>query len=654
MIAGPAAAQASTEPLPPNPFAGFESFRLANGLKVWYRHAPGAMLASMAVIVPYGRDQDPPGKEQTAHLLEHVLLSDRSGGSEAELIRELTARGGTFSGVTGPHYTLFPISIESAHAASGVQWLHDVIAPRVFHDDLVSRNRGPVAIEMEGRRRPLLRGIPGQLLDHPRMHPPGFWKREFGYAAHEERRADETVTLGRISARDVQRYYDTYYAPSAMTLVIIAGAPRAQLQEIIEGTFGALPWRPVPELAGAGNVRTKASTRFVHAVGRGTRITLAWRLPEIDGRDHLRLAFLEDLLRYRLTERLRNGEVKSVYGVSTSTELRGTAALFTIFIDVSPRDEMRVREIIGLELDRLRNATADSTAFYADRDVLSRSLRMEHASPAALRGWAMRRAWRPDLHDAFPDVGEYYATVGADSLAAFSARTFTHDRSITSIARPLPLPALLLALLAAAAGLLAVPLYRSAVFRPADMRSLRFVARLRQPAAVRIIITLGGAAAGIAALRLVVAVAHVAAERWVLVYDSFPLAAAATGVLIFLTTAAALAVTGSLPAKVLVFDDEIRLKSRTYRSLTIPASRVLSAFPARERRLARVRRPALVTRRTVAIELDDGSGYLLDVRDPEGLIAAVLDVARPTHAATAAVESAAAPGPGLEPATSAS
>lgn len=616
--AGPA------EPMPPNPFAGFEAFRLANGMKVWYRHSPGATLTSMAVIVPYGRDHDPPGKEQTAHLLEHVLLSDRAGRTEAELARELAARGGSFAGVTGPHYTLYPVHVESAHAVFGVQWLHDVIAPRLFPEDLVERNRQPVLIEMESRRRPLLRGAAATLLRRTGLRAPGFWEREFGYPAHEERGADEVATLSRITARDLRRFYDTYYAPSAMTLVVIGGMPSAALLPAIEETFGTLPWRPEPPPLQAARVRQGETGRFVHGPRGSTRLTRAFRIPEIDGRDALRLAFIEDMLRYRLNVRLRAGEVKSVYGVTTMSEIRGSAALFAISVEMAPQDEAVVRDAVQEEIDRIRNANGDTAAFYADRDVLGRMLRLEHASPGALRAWAMARAWRPDLFDGFPDVGEYYATAGPDSIAAFASRTLAAERSVTSIARPLPLHLALLLLLGAIAVAAAVRLYRRHAWVPADMNAIRFVARVRRPLAVRAVAWGVGAAALIVAGGLAVAALHLAAERWLLPQDAFALAVACALVLLFLLTLAALAVVGRMHATVLVFEDEIRIKSPTYRSEIIPGRDVRSARRLGHGTKLRLRRPApAAAAGAVVLEFADGSGHVLHVRHPDGLIQAV-------------------------------
>jgi predicted Zn-dependent peptidase len=619
----PLAGQA--EPLPPNPFGIFETVVLPNGLRVWYGHMPGATLTAMAVVVPYGRDQDPPGREQAAHFLEHVLLSDRGGATEAELVRELTARGGTFSGITGPHSTVYPLSIGNDQAAYGVEWLYGVVAPRAFAPEVVERNRAPVEVELGLRAAP--GGALAAWLNHRALHPPGFWEREFGYAAAEERRADQRRGLAAVTAADLRRYYETYYGPATMTLVVVTGRPRVELQHVVEGTFGMLPWRPPPPPVHA-SPRQQESRRVHWRAAGTTRLALRYRIETLDARDHLRLMLVEDLLRERLMRRLRTGSVKAVYSVGTMTEIRGPAAFFGVVADMDPAREALVRQVVEEELERLRAAGTDS-AFYADRDALARALRVEYASPGALRNWAAARLQRPGLHTAFPDIGEYYATVGPDSIGALAARLFVPANLVASTARPLPVHPLALALLAWLTIAAAVRLYRRLAFRPADMSGVRYVARLRAHPAVEAGVALVGAVTLLVLLRLAGAALHHAAEAWLLPAGSFTLLAGAAGTLLFGSAFGAIAVVGRRPRKVLVFEDEVRLKSATYRSLLIPARRVTGARIVEDRYGLRLRGAAPAAARSgVLLELADGTGWLLGVRDCPALQRAISDMVR--------------------------
>lgn len=72
-----------------NPFSGFETLFLSNGLKVWYKDMPEDPNVFIGVSVPVGRDHDPVGKEELAHFTEHMLFSDHMGRTEEEIKREV-------------------------------------------------------------------------------------------------------------------------------------------------------------------------------------------------------------------------------------------------------------------------------------------------------------------------------------------------------------------------------------------------------------------------------------------------------------------------------------------------------------------------------------------------------------------------------------
>lgn len=623
------------EPLPPNPFSAFESFRLPNGLKVWYGHMPGSTVTTMALVVPAGRDDDPPGREQAAHLLEHVLLSDRHGAAEADLARELTRRGGAHSAYTGATYTHFLVNIGSDEAAFGLRWLHDVVAPRTFGADLVERNRQPVAVELGARGGMRLPPLVHAYLRHPRLRPAGFWRREFALDAQEERGADQLAGLAAITPADVRAFYDTHYTPAQMTLVVVSGRSRPALQPVLDSTFALLPWRPGPERAPRLAPRAAESRSVRWHVAGGTRLSLRYRISGLSGRDDLRLAFVEDLLHHRLMERLRRGESKVVYGIATATVTRGSAAFFAIDADLAPPHEGAVRHAIETEIGRIARAVEDTVAFYADRDALARRLRIENASPAALRHWATDRFSGGGLHESFPDLGGYYATVGPDSIAALAGRLFVPENRISHVARPVPLPVWVLALLALTVAAGAVRLYRRATLRPARMGAVRFIARLRAPWPARL---LHGGMLALAALlagRVAFAALHIASSHWAAGLDSFVPLAAAGAALVFILTFGGLAAVGAFHRKVLVFDDEVRLKSATYRATIIPAALIRGVRPAASPAGLRLRRPVPPPAGAgVFLELVDGSGhYLRTARQAELLEAVRRLIPPPPHAA---------------------
>jgi predicted Zn-dependent peptidase len=616
-LAGPLPTLAG-EPLPPNPFAGFRTVTLPNGLRVWYAHLPGATMTAMAVVVPAGRDADPRGREQTAHLLEHVLLSDRAGGTEAELARELARRGGSHGGFTTPSATVFPLTIPAVSADWGVRWLYDVVTPRLFGDHDALRNRGPVALEIGARPPvPALRAL-RRLVDAPLLRPAPFWRREFGLDVPEERPSAASA-LFAISGRDLQDFYDTWYSPPAMTLVVVSALPPAALVPVISETFGTLPWRPPGGAPRAAALRSGESRRFGWTLrAASASVTVRYRFAALTDVEHLRVLFLEDLLRHRLMERLRRGDDKAVYAVDVSTVLRGGVGFLAITADVPPGREAEVQQVIGREIERIKLAHADS-AFVQDRDLLARRLRIDYGAPGALLAMAADR-FATGNHSSMPDLGAYYASVGPDSIAATAAALFAPENTILAVTRPLPLPAGTLASLALLTAVLATLAYRRRVLRPADMQRIRFVAHLRPHTATRLLGAVLGSLAMFVVGGLGIAAARFAHGAWLASVDSFVLHLVAAGTGIFLCTYVGFAVTGRVPRKVLVFDEEIRIKSPTYAAVVIPRSRICDVSFGHAP-VGRRRHPAGLppVGRGVCVGLDDGSVLFLQVARPDAL-----------------------------------
>jgi predicted Zn-dependent peptidase len=630
-LAAPLAAQdAAQDALPPDPFAAFETHTLGNGLRVWYRQWPGAFFAHLAVVVPAGRDADPPGREQLAHLLEHVLLSDRAGRTEKELARELEERGGRHGAFTTPRNTVFHVVLPAMHTDYGVRWLSDVIAPRNFGDDLARHSMYPVAVETGLARENSADRLLRAFIRHPTLRPTPFWLREFGLDVPEER-FTAPAALWSIGGTDLRAFYERWYTPPGLTLVIVGPAPWPAVEPTVSATFGTFPWRPPAPPHQEARLRQGASHRFAWTPGRATAsVAVHYRIPQPGALDQLRLAFIEDLLRHRLMQRLRRGDDKAIYAVAVTTILRGDAAALVITAETAAERVADVRAAIAAETARIANA-ADSTAFYRDRDLLSQRLRLDYASGAAILARTVDRFAGNPHFQTVPALGEYYASVGADSIAAAATRFLHPASTVVHVTRPLPLPWPLLLILALLPVRAATGLYRRLTLRPADMRTISYMTRIRPAATVRAATAAGATALVIGGTRAAIALAELAATSLLAPVDSFAIHAAAAGSLLFAATLAGLAITGAVPHKILVLATEVRLKSRTCRSIAIPAADIQNAdtLPG-----------------GVRLQLNDGSTRFLPVRDPAALHHAITAIAtRATATTTPAMAAGQAPCP---------
>ncbi|RMH11256.1 MAG: hypothetical protein D6701_15315, partial [Gemmatimonadetes bacterium] len=609
-----------------NPFAGFTTHALSNGVRVWFRELPGAADVSVSVGVPYGADQDPPGKEGTAHLLEHVLFSDHAGRSEQQIKDEIEGRGGRRNGITTWDHTWYYVTIGREHGTFAIEWLGRIVEPHRMDPELVDRNRRPVAVETNARPP----GVAERLrlwLSPSWLRAPGFWRREFGLASPDDRTYDRWTSLQNIQPEDLQRFYESYYAPGAMVVTIVGDLPEQEALETAERAFGSLPARPVERLERALSPRSEATRRFYWSAGASARYQRRFRIVRPSPDDELRLVFLERYLSRRLSQRLRYGERKAIYSLRVSYTRRGPAAHLSIDARVLPDALAFADSVVDQELGALAAGEVDPEEWERDRTAVVDAWRTETRTPENLVFWTYRPFWDPDTHLDFPDPIGFAEDLSLSSLSAFAAPLFAEQNEISWLTRPLPFDEALLAL--------AVAVWLWLVWRgagwllrtPVAMRDIRYVARLRYGLlyglGVGLVFTAGAVVLG----RLAYAGLERATLAWVLPLDDFALQAGAYGAMLAASAALLLAYLSLVPRKLLVFPDRILLKSLAYRSRVLEPGDIEFAAPARllgawrSRGLFGVRPLSLpLVRRGVLLQPTHGRALLLRTRDSAELL----------------------------------
>src|SRR5215471_19192583 len=100
--------------IPADPFGGFETIRLANGLKLWYKRTPDSTDTATGIVIPFGSDRDPAGKEGLAHFTEHMLFADH----RVVLSNKSSERSKTPGASTMASHFLITLSSSSTSAIS--------------------------------------------------------------------------------------------------------------------------------------------------------------------------------------------------------------------------------------------------------------------------------------------------------------------------------------------------------------------------------------------------------------------------------------------------------------------------------------------------------------------------------------------------------
>ncbi|MEK6303652.1 MAG: pitrilysin family protein [Acidobacteriota bacterium] len=564
-LAAPAFAQ--DQPQPPNPFAGFETIILANGLKVWYKRLPNDPNVSISVTVPYGSDQDPDGKEQLAHFTEHMLFSDHLGRTEEQIKREIDDRGGVRNGITFWDHTSYFVDIGKQHGLFALDWLYRILSPHEMDAAVVERQREPVAIEIWAKPRELFDWVEASYVNPSWLRPPDFWQKEFGLGA----RRDVYLyrSLHKITPDDLRWFYETYYSPSRMTLTVIGDLDRDAVLKKVGETFANLQQREAPTPPDTLRDPGRYSQTFYWAFLPNVMYTNRFKLYRPGAEQELSLIFLTRFLRKRLNDQLRFGDRKAVYGVQVDIARRGKAEVLSISGPIKESEFGFAREVIQREIEMLRAGSLSDAEFEADRSTLAQQLRVENSASKDLKLWVMTVFYDPAIHRDFPDLATAFEKISKAEVETFARDTLVRDRQVVQILYVFPLTQGVLVALSLVLLWLTIRVARRVLISPVDMARICYVARFQIALPFKIIaVTLLVALIAIVGRLLVFGYVWLG-DRFIVGIESFwlqwPLYALMGALTIFLLVL----VLAHLPRKLLLFDDRLVVKYLSYRSVAV-------------------------------------------------------------------------------------
>jgi predicted Zn-dependent peptidase len=626
LIAAQAPSEPAQVPEPANPFADIETRHLSNGLKLWYKRLPGEIV-SISVALPFGADQDPPGKEQLAHFTEHMLFSDQPGRSEEEIKREIEERGGVYNASVSADRSFYYVRIGKEHAGFALDWLYRIIAPHAMSETVVERQREPVALEVGARPRQLFDWLWALYINPPALRIPGFWAREFGMETLADRDYYPYASLYSITSDDLRQFYERYYVPSLMTLTVIGDLEQQSVSKGVTETFARLPQRPEPELSPPLSDPGRYRQTIAWAYRSDVYYDKRFKFYDLGGDQEVMLIFLSHLLNKRLNDRLRFGERKATYGLYVGIVKRERGAFLYINGGIKADEYEYARSVVESELEALRTGSLSESEFEMDRAAVSRQLRVANAAPEDLEGWVRRYFYDPRVHFDFPDLGSTFDDVTLRGVQSFVQENFPRDRQVLFVIHPHPLNQGVLVVLIIAIVWLTIHLAARRLTRPVDMTRIRYVARFRIPRLYFVIATLLAVVFLAVAGRLFVYGFELLSDRFLLRLDSFLLQWSAFGAMLALTVLLLLLLLAHIPRKLLLFDDRLLVKYLSYRSVAIPAGDVaelaLLRFPQvwLSRRLWRcvpltigLLSPGIYLRR------ERGAAYYFNVRDKNELL----------------------------------
>ena len=262
-------------------------WRAPSGLGLIALRDPAAPIVSYQTWYRVGSRHEQPGMTGMAHLFEHLMFGRTRTLAAGQLDLLIEACGGETNAATWVDWTFYRISVPADSLELAVRIEADRMHQLVLGAEELETERGVV---MNERRERVDDDVDGFLAEelfraafttHPYRWPTIGWMED----------------LEKLALPEVQRFYQTFYAPNNATLVVVGDVDEAHLLDLVAAHYGALAPATLPaetavtEPPAAGERRLQF-TRPVQA----DRLLIGWRSPGHGDADWPALDIIDKLL----------------------------------------------------------------------------------------------------------------------------------------------------------------------------------------------------------------------------------------------------------------------------------------------------------------------------------------------------------------------
>lgn len=287
---------------------------LANGLNVVIKENPRAPLAMVQVWYTVGGVDEPKEKLGISHVLEHMMFKGTIRVPDDELKLLNRRFGGSLNAFTSNNYTYYYQLYPKDYLDLALELEADRMSGLYLQQkDLTTE----IKVVMEERR---------QRTDD---NPQALAFEKFRYAAYPQNNYQNPVighmkNLQNIDLKDLQQWYQLWYAPNNATVVVVGDVNPQQTLLKIQRYFGDIPTKTLPARAQLSHP-THLGYRHVD-IENSTEVPnlyMAWNVPSLKTanieKDAYSLMLLKQILSGNLSARLNTELVQKQKILTTAS-----------------------------------------------------------------------------------------------------------------------------------------------------------------------------------------------------------------------------------------------------------------------------------------------------------------------------------------------
>ncbi|MGI9553827.1 MAG: M16 family metallopeptidase, partial [Thermodesulfobacteriota bacterium] len=220
----------------PSDISGVSRFVLDNGLTVILEENSSSPVTAVNVWVKTGSACEIEGEYGLAHVHEHMLFKGTKKRAVGEIAKTVEAGGGDINAFTSFDETVYFVISASRFLESTLDILADAMQNSTF--DPVELEKELEVVQEEIRRGD---DSPGRVLSQ-KMFSTAYDKHTYGLPIIGTQESVDSFTREKIL-----NFYNKWYTPQNMVLVIVGDFNSKNIIPTIEKTFGKLEKRELPE-----------------------------------------------------------------------------------------------------------------------------------------------------------------------------------------------------------------------------------------------------------------------------------------------------------------------------------------------------------------------------------------------------------------------
>lgn len=247
-------------------------YRLENGLKIIVREDHRSPTLVTQVWYKVGSTVEPAGLTGISHVLEHMMFKGTSKVPDGEFSRIVSMYGGEDNAFTTKDYTAYYQVYTADKLALALELEADRMRNLVLKPDSFAQE---IRVVMEERR--LRTDDKPQALAYER----------FSTLAHVIN-PNRTPVIGwmrdleKMTVEDVQRWYNTWYAPNNATLIVAGDVKPEDVRQLAEKFFAGIPASELPKVEMAREMPDPGDRRLVLRVpAKVPAFYLAYNVPSL-------------------------------------------------------------------------------------------------------------------------------------------------------------------------------------------------------------------------------------------------------------------------------------------------------------------------------------------------------------------------------------